>query len=183
MISNDSLVLLKAIHFSADKHRDQRRKNVEASPYINHPIDVAEMLARVGKVENLDVIVAAILHDTIEDTDTTPEEIESLFGKRVLSLVQEVTDDKSLPKSVRKQLQVLHAPHKSPGAKLIKIADKISNLLDLAHSPPVTWSHQRKLEYIDWSEQVVSGLRGSNTRLDELFDQVVAKVREKLAED
>ncbi|PWT89226.1 MAG: phosphohydrolase [Acidobacteria bacterium] len=180
MISEDSLVLLKAIRFSADKHKNQRRKNREASPYINHPIDVAEMLVRVGQVSELDVIVAAVLHDTIEDTDTSPQEIESLFGKAVLGLVMEVTDDKRLPKAERKRLQVVNASHKSHGAKQIKIADKISNLRDITHSPPADWNLQRRLEYVDWSEQVVAGLRGSNPKLEEFYDQVLKEAREKL---
>src|SRR5262245_41683346 len=131
MTTDDTLRILKALKFSADKHRNQRRKDREASPYINHPIDVAEMLVRVGNVEDADVVCAAILHDTIEDTSARPEEIDREFGANVLSMVMEVTDDKTLPKAVRKQLQVENAPHKSPGAKQIKIADKISNLRDI----------------------------------------------------
>lgn len=180
MVSADSEVILKALRFSAEKHRNQRRKD-NASPYINHPIEVAEMLIRVGGVRDLDVIVAAILHDTIEDTDATPEEIETLFGKPVLSLVLEVTDDKTLPKKTRKQLQVDNAPHKSQGAKQIKIADKISNLRDILHSPPVNWSRERKMEYIDWSENVVAGLRGANPDLERFYDETLSDVRSKLS--
>ena len=176
MVSKDSQVILAALRFSAEKHRHQRRKD-NASPYINHPIDVAEMLLRVGRVQDLDVIVAAILHDTIEETDTKPGEIERMFGPRVLSLVLEVTDDKSLPSKVRKQLQVDHAPHKSDGAKQIKLADKISNLYDIIHIPPANWSQQRKLEYIDWSERVVAGLRGANPELEHLYDETLAEAR------
>lgn len=172
--------LLQALKFSADKHRKQRRKDREASPYINHPIDVAEMLVRVGKVQDKDTVIAAILHDTLEDTDTRPEEIENLFGKNVLSLVVEVTDDKSLSSERRKQLQVEHAPHKSIEAKKIKLADKISNIRDITHSPPANWSLKRKEEYVDWSERVVAGLRGANPALENLYDQVLAEARHKL---
>jgi (p)ppGpp synthase/HD superfamily hydrolase len=180
MISAESEILLKAVRFSANKHRNQRRKNREASPYINHPIDVAEMLIRIGRVDDLDVIVAAILHDTIEDTDTTPEEIEKQFGSRVLSLVMEVTDDKKLSKAGRKQLQIDTAPHKSQGAKLIKLADKISNLQDITHSPPATWALERKLEYVDWADRVVAGLRGANPRLEACYDEIVQEARRRL---
>ncbi len=180
MQSNDSLVLLKALKFSAEKHRHQRRKDREASPYINHPIEVAELLLRVGQVQDPDIVTAAILHDTIEDTDTKPEEIEQLFGGKVLSLVEEVTDDKSLPKEVRKERQIETAPHKSEGAKQIKIADKISNLRDIVYSPPAKWSDERKLDYVNWSERVVAGLRGVNPALEKLYDQTLCEAKEIL---
>lgn len=180
MLNDDSLVLLKALKFSAEKHRHQRRKDREASPYINHPIEVAELLLRVGQVEDADIVTAAILHDTIEDTDTKPEEIEQLFGGRVLSFVKEVTDDKTLPKEVRKARQVETAPHKSAGAKQIKIADKISNLRDIVHSPPAKWSDERRLDYVNWSERVVAGLRGVNPALEKLYDQALIEAKETL---
>src|SRR6266568_91129 len=129
---DDISAILKALSFSAKKHRNQRRKGAEGSPYINHPIDVAETLWKVGGVRDISVIVAAILHDTVEDTETTLAEIEEHFGPVVCSLVQEVTDDKSLPKPERKRLQIEHAPHLSTGAKQIKLADKISNIHDVA---------------------------------------------------
>lgn len=179
MVTDESAVILQALRFSANKHRNQRRKD-NNSPYINHPIDVAEVLMTVGGVRELDVIVAAILHDTIEDTDTLPQEIEDLFGNPVLSLVLEVTDDKSLPKKMRKQLQVDNAPHKSLGAKQIKIADKISNLRDIMNSPPANWTRERKLEYVDWSENVVAGLRGANPKLESLYDETLRSVRSQL---
>ncbi len=180
MLNHDSLILLKALKFSAEKHRHQRRKDREASPYINHPIDVAELLLRVGQVEDPDIVTAAILHDTIEDTDTQPEEIEQLFGGRVLSMVEEVTDDRALPKEVRKERQVETAPHKSAGAKQIKIADKISNLRDIVHSPPAKWSNERRLDYVNWSERVVAGLRGVNPALEKLYDQTLSEAKQIL---
>lgn len=128
---NKLAAILKALHFAADKHRDQRRKDVEASPYINHPIEVAELLARVGGVTDLITLQSAILHDTIEDTKTKPEELEAAFGPEVRKVVEEVTDDKQLPKEKRKQLQIEHASHLSERAKQIKIGDKISNVLKI----------------------------------------------------
>jgi guanosine-3',5'-bis(diphosphate) 3'-pyrophosphohydrolase len=167
-------LILKALRFSADKHSEQRRKDAKASPYINHPIQVAETLWRVGEVRDVTLLVAAILHDTIEDTDTTPEEIRENFGEDVLTLVLEVTDDKSLPKQTRKQLQVEHAPHKSKSAKLLKLADKISNVQDILQSPPSDWSLERKREYLLWSQKVVAGLRGVNTNLESHYDELLA---------
>jgi GTP diphosphokinase / guanosine-3',5'-bis(diphosphate) 3'-diphosphatase len=173
-------LLLTAIKFSANKHRNQRRKGIDASPYINHPIDVADILWRIGSVRDIDTIVAAILHDTLEDTDATPSEIEALFGEEVLSLVQEVTDDKTLPKEERKRLQVVTAHHKSPAAKLIKLADKISNINDIGNSPPQEWSLERRLNYLDWADKVVLGLRGANRALEEHYDEAIRRTRRKL---
>jgi guanosine-3',5'-bis(diphosphate) 3'-pyrophosphohydrolase len=176
-------LFLNAVNFSARKHRNQRRKGTEALPYINHPITVAEMLWRVGHVRDLNTLVAAILHDTLEDTDTTMEEIENLFGSEVLSLVRECTDDKSLSKAERKRLQILNASHKSTAAKQIKLADKISNVSDISNSPPAGWSLQRRLEYLDWAENVVVGLRGANAELEKRFDETVKKARKKIEEE
>jgi GTP diphosphokinase / guanosine-3',5'-bis(diphosphate) 3'-diphosphatase len=180
MALKDKQLLLSAVKFSALKHRDQRRKDTQASPYINHPISVAALLMEVGSVDDVDILVAAILHDTIEETKTSPDEIKKLFGKRILSLVQEVTDDKRLPKTQRKQLQIDKAPHKSHGAKLIKLADKISNVYDITHSPP-NWPLRRKAAYLNWSDKVVRGLRGSNKALETLYDHVLSEARKKLA--
>ena len=171
IINEPTGLLLKALRFSADKHRNQRRKDSTQSPYINHLIDVAGLLWDVGGVHDSDTLTAAILHDTIEDTDATPEEIEALFGIEVRDLVMEVTDDNNLPKAVRKQRQVDTAPHKSFKAKLIKIADKSCNLTDIAISPPPDWSMQRRHEYVLWCERVVSGLRGVNAALEQDFDE------------
>src|SRR5260370_27309321 len=136
----EASALLKALHFAANKHRDQRRKGVEASPYINHPIEVTELLARVGGVTDLVTLQSAILHDTIEDTRTTPDEIATEFGSDVRQIIEEVTDNKRLPKLERKRLQIEHAPHLSQRAKQIKIADKISNVRSVTQSRPTDWS-------------------------------------------
>ncbi|HXZ85496.1 MAG TPA: HD domain-containing protein [Myxococcota bacterium] len=167
------LDLLAALDFAADKHRHQRRKDRESSPYVNHPIQVAEVLARIGKVSARDVLVAAILHDTLEDTATTKRELVARFGARVACLVAEVTDDKSLPKAVRKRLQVEHAPALSRAAKLIKLGDKICNVRDVAESPPAGWSRARRIAYLRWSREVVAGCRGTGTALEREFDRVL----------
>jgi guanosine-3',5'-bis(diphosphate) 3'-pyrophosphohydrolase len=167
-------LFLKAIHFSADRHRDQRRKDVQHSPYINHPIELAEKLWEVGGVRDQVPLIAAILHDTLEDTETTPDEIRALFGEKILSVVLEVTDDKSLPSQVRKQRQIDHAPHISAEAKLVKLADKICNLYDLIHSPPQLWTLGRRQDYLLWTEQVVAGLRGTNPALENHYDELLA---------
>jgi guanosine-3',5'-bis(diphosphate) 3'-pyrophosphohydrolase len=168
-------LILDALSFAAHKHRDQRRKNLEASPYINHPIGLASLLWHEAGVRRPEVIAAALLHDTIEDTDTTADEIRERFGKQVAEIVMEVTDDKSLDKSVRKRLQIRHAAKLSRGAKLVKLADKIYNLRDMSASPPTTWPVSRQREYFDWAKKVVDGLRGVHPRMEELFDEAYAK--------
>lgn len=173
-------LILKALRFAAGRHNDQRRKDAKSSPYINHPIEVAETLWRVGEVRDEVLLVAAILHDTIEDTDTTSEEIEKEFGKEVLDLVLEVTDDKSLPKQTRKQLQIEHAPHKSRKAKLLKLADKINNIHDIIKSPPSNWSLERRQEYLLWTEKVVAGLRGVHPKLEGQYDELLAEGKQSM---
>jgi guanosine-3',5'-bis(diphosphate) 3'-pyrophosphohydrolase len=169
--SESTGLLIKALRFSAEKHRNQRRKDVAESPYINHPIEVMQLLWDVGGVRDVNVLLAALLHDTIEDTQTSPEEIRGQFGEEVLSLVLEVTDDKSLPKAERKRLQVEDAASHSTGAKLIKLADKACNVHDLVRSPPKDWSLDRRREYLDWTEQVVTGLRGTNPALEAYYER------------
>lgn len=171
---NESMGLIfKALRFAAEKHRDQRRKDAKASPYINHPIEVVETLWTVGEVRDVMLLLAAILHDTIEDTATRPDEIQAEFGEEVLALVLEVTDDKSLPKQVRKQLQVETAPHKTRAAKLLKLADKICNVHNLITSPPADWSLERKQEYLLWTEKVVAGSRGVSEKMEKYYDDLL----------
>lgn len=163
--------LLAAIAFAAHKHRDQRRKDSAASPYINHPIALANLLANEGGIDDERVLIAAILHDTIEDTETTEQELVREFGQEIAGVVMEVTDDKALPKAERKRLQVEHAATISRRAKLVKLADKICNLRDIASSPPADWTLARKQEYFDWGKAVVDGLRGVHPALEHIFDE------------
>jgi guanosine-3',5'-bis(diphosphate) 3'-pyrophosphohydrolase len=172
--------LLNAIAFAADKHRRQRRKDAEATPYINHPIAVATVLAVEGDVVDEATLLCAILHDTVEDTDTTFVELAQHFGPEVADLVRELTDDKSLEKSERKRLQIEHAKESSLRAKQVKIADKICNVRDITVSPPPNWPVQRRVEYLTWSEQVVAGCRGVNLKLDQAFDQATRRARDVL---
>ena len=167
-------LFVKAVAFAADKHRNQRRKDADASPYINHPIALSSVLANEGGVADVAVLCAAVLHDTIEDTETSSAELAAIFGLQVTAIVLEVTDDKSLDKPVRKQRQVEHAPHLSPAAQLVKLADKISNLRDIQASPPADWSTKRKQAYFDWAARVVAGLRGIHPGLEAVFDRVYA---------
>lgn len=176
MMENISL-FLQALHFAADRHRDQRRKDVEASPYINHPIYVAQILTDVGGVDDLDVLAAAVLHDTVEDTKAESTEIEREFGERVARIVGEVTDNKLLEPSERKRLQIEHAKHLSPEGALVKVADKIANVRDIASNPPKDWSHARKVEYIDWAERVVDNCPKVNPGLERYFAESLASAR------
>jgi guanosine-3',5'-bis(diphosphate) 3'-pyrophosphohydrolase len=173
-------VILHAFQYAAEKHKGQRRKGANAAPYINHLIHVAQILWTVGNVRDVTLLIASILHDTIEDTDATPEEIRAQFGEDVLALVLEVTDDRSLSQQERKQLQVETAPHKTPKAKLLKLADKISNVQDIITSPPRDWSLERKQEYVLWSERVVAGLRGTNENLERYYDDLLSKGKQLL---
>jgi len=165
--------ILQATHFAACKHESQRRKNPAASPYINHPVEVAEHLSRIGKVDDDEILIAALLHDTIEDTETTEDEIREAFGQVVLDLVVACTDDKSLEKAERKRLQIVNAPKKSDGAKLIKIADKTCNLKSILIDPPEGWPISRQLDYFHWAEQVYAGLKGVNEHLDSEIEKVL----------
>ena len=179
----DLTLFLQALNFSAQKHRDQRRKDSAASPYINHPIEVAFLLWTAGGVHDEAAILAAILHDTIEDTDTTPEEIRALFGDEVLGLVLEMSDDKSLPKKERKLKQIVRSPRLSPHAKQIKLADKICNVHDIAFAPPDGWPLTRRIDYLRWAQNVIDGLRGANPKLEKRFDETLALARQKLASE
>lgn len=174
---HDLAIVLKAACFAADRHRDQRRKDVEARPYINHPLEVARILAEEGGVTDPVLLAAAILHDTIEDTLTTPEQLVDAFGPEVAGIVVEVTDDKSLEKADRKRLQIESAPAKSTAAAMLKIADKIANLQDLITCPPADWGPARKLEYAAWATQVVEALPPTNDRLLAKFAATVARCR------
>ena len=164
-------IILKALNFAAQKHRDQRRKDIEASPYINHPIGLVHLLWHEAQVTDPIVLVAALLHDTVEDTDTSFEELAEEFGLEIQQVVAEVTDDKSLAKEVRKQLQIDHAGQASLSAKLVKLADKICNLRDLASSPPESWTLERRREYFEWAKQVVDQMRGTHQVLEQIFDR------------
>lgn len=170
-----TVVIVKAAQFAAEKHKRQRRKDLEASPYINHPLALASVLAVEGGVEDPEVICAALLHDTIEDTKTTAWELAEIFGDKVAGIVLEVTDDKNLGKAERKEAQVRHAPQLSPEAKLVKLADKICNLRDILTSPPAGWSANRKRAYFEWAAQVVAGLRGVHAGLERVFDETHAR--------
>ncbi len=171
--------LLSALHFAADKHRDQRRKGENSSPYINHPIVVAETLSRHGVTDSV-TLQAAILHDTLEDTETTPQELERHFGAQVRDVVLEVTDDHALPKRQRKEAQVTNAASLSHRAKLVRIADKISNVHDVLHAPPTDWSVDWRLGYVEWTERVMTGCRGTHAALEAHYDRVLRAARDAL---
>jgi guanosine-3',5'-bis(diphosphate) 3'-pyrophosphohydrolase len=179
-MTNELARLLQAADFAAKKHRAQQRKDVEASPYINHPLSVANVLASEGGVTDVDLLIAAVLHDTVEDTETSADELRQLFGGDVAHLVAEVTDDKSLPKKRRKELQIENAPRKSIRAKQLKMADKICNIRDIDTASPTDWDRNRKSQYLDWADKVIAGCRGVNHQLEQSFDKALADARERL---
>ncbi len=174
---NPSLVIQASV-YAAEKHKYQRRKGFNQVPYINHPLKVALTLCECDETEE-NILIAAILHDVIEDTDASYEEITREFNKEIADLVIEVTDDKELPYAIRKELQVKGAPSLSEGAKKIKIADKICNIRDIVNYP-LDWSTERKLSYLEWAQQVVSGCRNVNHKLGEMFDNAFNDGLEKL---
>jgi guanosine-3',5'-bis(diphosphate) 3'-pyrophosphohydrolase len=183
---SDTALILKALEFAADRHRSQFRKGLDKTPFINHPIQVASLLANEAGESDPVLLTAAILHDVIEDTVNSVEERDNLaeliarmFGDEVLSLTMEVTDDKTLDKKERKRLQVENASHKSVNARKLKIADKIMNLRDIAVNPPADWPLRRISEYFDWAENVVAGLRGVNDKLERMFDESLVNGRSK----
>ena len=176
-VCSDETVLRRATGFAAWKHKGQMRKGEGGIPYIHHPIEVTAILAEIGSIDDLDVLQAALLHDTIEDTETDRDELETHFGSRVCAIVLEVSDDKSLDKPVRKARQVEHAPHLSNEAQTLKLADKISNVYDVAFSKPMDWAAEQQLEYFDWASRVVAGLRGCHSALEAAFDKQLAESR------
>ena len=174
--SKDELgLVLRAVQFAAHKHKDQRRKDVRKLPYINHPIALAEVLHTDGGVRDSVVIAAALLHDTIEDTVTTYDELRGLFGAEIADTVVELTDTKFLGKEARKRLQVVKAGKSSAAAKQVKLADKICNLRDILASPPAGWSLKRRQTYFDWAKEVVDQARGANPRLERMFDRLYSQ--------
>jgi guanosine-3',5'-bis(diphosphate) 3'-pyrophosphohydrolase len=175
-VKGELALLLKALAFAAHKHRDQRRKDPQASPYINHPIALADALVNEAGITDTEVLCAALLHDTVEDTATTHQELVDAFGSRIARIVAEVTDDPDLPRAERKRRQVEHAPHLSREAKLVKLADKIVNLRDVAERPPAKWDLERRREYFEWAKAVIDGLRGTDARLEAAFDAAYEKM-------
>jgi (p)ppGpp synthase/HD superfamily hydrolase len=174
--------VLDAAHFAAEKHAKQKRKGDAAEPYVNHLIEVAHLVASVLAQPDTNLIIAALLHDVIEDAGVTKQELIARFNSDVADLVAEVTDDKSLPKPERKRLQVENAPKKSPRAQVIKLADKTSNLRSLLSSPPADWSLERKQEYFAWAQRVVNGLTSPNPVLKAQFEETVRRFKEHVGQ-
>lgn len=172
MTEQELKLILRALAFAAHKHRDQRRKDLAASPYINHPITLADILCNEGHITDVEVICGAILHDTVEDTQTTEQELIDTFGPSIAAIVMEVTDDQTLSGPERKLRQVEHAAHASDKAKLVKLADKIANLRDIVSCPPANWPLERRQRYFDWAREVVNKVRGVHSGLEAIFDAV-----------
>jgi GTP diphosphokinase / guanosine-3',5'-bis(diphosphate) 3'-diphosphatase len=178
--------MFMALEMAATRHKDQFRKGKSRTPYINHPIQLANILINEGGEEDPILIIGAILHDVVEDTVKNGKEmielkhqISEAFGEDVLKLVEEVTDDNSLRKEERKRLQVEHAPFISQRAKKLKLADKISNLREIINDPPIFWKKKRIQDYFTWAEEVGKGLRGVNDSLEMALDKCLHDGREK----
>lgn len=167
--------ILDAALFSAKKHEHQTRYDSAATPYIIHPVTVAYSILTIGQVSTPEILIAALLHDTVEDTGTTFKEIRQKFGATVEGYVKEVTDDRTLSKEKRKELQLEHAPHKSEGAALIKLADKLYNVTDVHHNPAIGWTKERRDQYVTWASQVVNQLPTANKNLKNAMDEATEK--------
>lgn len=176
------MLVAKAYRCAAVWHAQQRRKGEAAEPYVNHLAEVAELVSEATGGSDFNLIAAAVLHDAVEDAGITHDQIAEEFNPDVARLVREVTDDKSLPKEERKRLQVEHAPHKSARAKILKIADKTSNLRGILNSPPADWSVDRKREYLAWARRVVAGARGHCESLERAFDEAAERLEATLSE-
>ncbi len=174
---SDVLLLARAFAFAAEHHSGQTRKGEAAEPYVNHVADVARRVAEATDGSDAGLVVAALLHDTVEDTRATEEDVRAAFGDDIADLVMEVTDDKSLPNEARKQAQIDHAPHLTERAKRLKLADKASNLTQIVESPPRDWSAERKRDYAGWAERVLEGLRGVDARMERTLEHAIARVR------
>ncbi|HEY6305875.1 MAG TPA: HD domain-containing protein [Candidatus Angelobacter sp.] len=174
--------ILTAARFAAEKHAGQKRKGLAKEPYVNHLIEVAELIAASSETLDTNLVIAGLLHDTVEDTGVTARDLEERFGSDVTSLVLEATDDKSLPKETRKALQIETAPQKSPRAQTLKLADKISNLRSILASPPAEWSLERKREYCEWARRVVQGFTAPNGVLKAQFERAYAELAESATE-
>ena len=168
---SDVLTIMRALDFAARKHSGHRRKGVAEEPYINHLTEVALLLAEATGGKDTNLIAAGLLHDCIEDQDVKYEELVQLFGEDVAGLVGVVTDDKSLPKAERKRLQIVETPHRSDRAKMLKLADKISNLHSMKFSPPKKWDAQRRREYFEWAKAVIDGCGDVSPLLKAKFDE------------
>ena len=177
---NGLVTVLRAADATARWHVNQRRKGAAQEPYVTHLLEVAMLVAEATAGADVNLIAAALLHDAIEDQAITREEIASQFNDDVASLVVEVTDDKALPKAERKRLQIKHAPKLTPRAKILKLADKISNLRSLATSPPADWPMQRRADYVIWTTEVVQGLRGASGLLEQEFDRAAADAEQAI---
>jgi guanosine-3',5'-bis(diphosphate) 3'-pyrophosphohydrolase len=170
----------EAAELAARRHSGMARKGRGNEPYINHLTEVANLLSAATDGADAELVAAGWLHDAIEDTETTREELAKKFSERIASLVVECTDDMSLPKAERRRLQVINASHKSPSAKLIKIADKVSNIHARILPDPTTEERDDLVDYTNWAEQVVAGCRGGNAWLDNRFNEAVAQARSSL---
>ncbi len=170
-------LVTQAADFAARRHAGQKRKGASGAPYVNHLLEVAALVAATPAGRDPDLVAAALLHDIVEDEHATPAEVETLFGPKIRHLVEELTDDMSLPKHERKRRQVEEIAAKSPGARLLKLADKVSNVREIAEDPPADWSAEQRRAYAEWGRAVVdAGCRGLDAELERQLDEAAAKV-------
>ncbi len=175
----DAGVVFDALIFGAEKHKAQVRSNLKKTPYIIHPIEVADFVMRIGKVYDKNVLSAALLHDVMDETGTTYEEIENRYGKIVSQYVQEMTVKKELTLKEQKKYQIIQAFHQTPSVAVIKLSDKLSNLKTLAQTPPASWSRDRIDQYFQWAQSVIENLPEANSFLKQAVKDVILNYWEK----
>ncbi|MDJ0951930.1 MAG: HD domain-containing protein [Alphaproteobacteria bacterium] len=166
--------LTRALSFAAEAHANQRRKGAAQEPYLNHLVEVLDLVAQATGGDDVDLLIASLLHDVVEDTSVTEDELTEAFGARVAEIVQANSDDMSLPKDQRRRKRIADMPHKSPDARIVKTADVISNIRAIVTSPPAGWTADRKLGYLEGCRQLIDAGRGANAALERVFDQTVA---------
>ena len=182
-MSADLRSLTKALVFAAEAHRNQRRKGAAQEPYLNHLIEVLDLVVKATDGADMDILIAALLHDVVEDTSTSYEDVAANFGERVAEIVRENSDDMSLPKADRRLARIAAMPLKSREARLVKIADVISNLRAIAVSPPAGWPAERKLGYLQSCRRLVDAGRGTDAAIERIFDQTADDVERTIREE
>lgn len=182
MNEGDIHIVLEAVGFAAEGHNGQLRENPEKTPYIIHPIRVTEHLMTIANVHERDILVAALLHDTVEDTKITFADIQKSFGTTAEGYVRELTDNMSLPQEERMKLQIETAPKKSLAAAQIKLADKYDNLKSLQSNPPATWDQKKIDEYFLSAKKVTSSLPAANVPLKKAVDDVISQYKPVVVE-
>ncbi|EFO18322.1 hypothetical protein LOAG_10172 [Loa loa] len=168
-------LIIEAVDLAARRHRQQRRKDAAQTPYVNHPIGVAYILTSEGQITDTTTIIAAILHDIVEHTKTTDEEIRKMFGDEIADIVKECTMVRSMKREARMKSELEKASKLSHKAKLVQLADKLNNIRDIERGTPLGWTKQHVTEYIIFAKDLLSKIRGIHGPLESALDDIINK--------